>query len=78
MTCGEMIDYLKQWDKDKHIEFCIANPSKRVFYEINWIKAIKDLDEPTFIIEISGETSFSEELRKAAEEDEAAGVEVRA
>lgn len=78
MTCGEMVKLLKEWDESKPVGFCIANPSKRVFYEINWIKAIKDLDEPTFVIEISGETPFSEELRKAAEENEAAGVEVHA
>lgn len=78
MTCGEMIDYLKQWDKDKHIEFCLANPAERVFYEIRWIKGITDLREPAICIEISGSTPFNEELRKAAEEDEAAGVEVHA
>ena len=78
MTCGEMIDYLKQWGEEKKVGFCLANPSQRVFYEINWVKAINDLDEPAFIIEISRETPFNEELRKAAEEDEAAEAEVHA
>lgn len=78
MTSGQMIDYLKQWDKDKEVGFCMANPADRVFYEIRWIKAITDLDEPTFIIEIAGSTPFSEELRKAAEEDEMAALEVHA
>lgn len=77
MTAGEMVEYLKQWDKDKEVSVCMANPADRVFYKIKWIKAITDLDVPCFIIEISGTTPFDEELRKAAEECEAE-VEVRA
>lgn len=73
MTAGNLIKYLQQFRPDKPVSFILANPSKRVFYEMGECILVMGEGFPVIVLEISGEEPFDEEMTKVAEECETEG-----
>lgn len=72
MTVGEMIDYLKDFDRELPLLMAALDPPARILYPVT--KVVVFTDEPGFGLEVTKGKPFDEVLTKAAEADEAKEV----
>lgn len=70
MKNKEFIEYLKNLKEDEEVCFILANPKKRMLYEINNKFVITDMDNPVICIEVGNENPMDEVLAQACEECE--------
>ena len=70
MKNKEFIEYLKNFKEDEEVCFILANPKKRMLYEINNKFVITDMDNPVICIEVGNEHPMDKEMIAACEEDE--------
>ena len=68
MTVGEMIDYLKDFDRDLPLLMAALDPPARIIYPVT--KVVVFTDWPGFGLEVTKGEPFDEDLPKAAEADE--------
>lgn len=68
MTVGEMIDYLKDFDRDLPLLMAALDTPARIIYPVT--KVVVFTDTPGFGLEVTKGEPFDEDLTEAAETDE--------
>lgn len=73
MTTKELVDYLLNFKDESLINLVVMSPADRVFHMVETLGMMspEEYDHPVMLIELGYKEEFDEELKKAAEEDEA-------
>lgn len=74
MTNKELKEYLDLFPDEVSMSIILANPPKRMFYEVSNYFVITDIGNPVFCVEVGEPKPMDEEMVKACEEDEKAAM----
>lgn len=68
--------YLKGFQGRREIVFLVADPKRRLVYQVEEVFAITDAGVPVLCVQIGGERNMDEDEQTACEEDESAVAKV--